>query len=221
MFTEIKLITKRDNIIQEPASDWDSKSKIYCACSLEIGFGDKITWSEGNAIRFSSLVEFYKKLADSVTNPNDEYYEFEFHYDNYSFLFEWTSIHPNTFKVTLKKKYFNSVTTLLDKYYWAGNLHGYRDIFFLYIMSKLTQKTNENVCIAVGEMFFDKQEQVDYEFKIGQKVRTKIGRNVKTIREGYIINRFYHDKEKMTMYQILENGKKLEKRYYASDLEIQ
>lgn len=88
-------------------------------------------------------------------------------------------------------------------------------------MSMLTQKTNENACIAVGEMFSNKQEQINYEFKIGQKVRTKIGRNVKTIRDGYIIHRFYHDKEKMTMYQILENGKRLEKRYYASDFEIQ
>jgi hypothetical protein len=221
MFTEIKLITKRDNIIQEPDSDWNSNSKIFCACCLEIGFGDKITWSEGNAIRLSSLIEFYKKLANSVTNPNDEFNEYEFLHDKSSFLFEWTKIHSTTFKVTLKEKYFDSVTTLIDKYYWAGNLHGYRDTFFLYIMSILTQKTNENVCIAVGEMFFDKQEQINYEFKIGQKVRTKIGSNVKTIREGYIINRFYHDKEKVTMYQILENGKKLEKRYYESDFEIQ
>jgi hypothetical protein len=219
MFSEIKLITKRDNKIQELTSDWDSNSKIYCACSLEIGFGDKITWSEGNAIRFSSLIEFYKKLADSVTNPNDEFYEYEFLQDQSSFLIEWTRIHSTTFKVTLKKKYFDSVTTLIDKYFWAGNLHGYRDTFFMNIMSILTQKTNENVCIAVGEMFFEKQEQINYELKIGQKVRTRIGRNVKTIREGYIINRFYHDKEKTTMYQILENEKKLEKRYYASDFE--
>lgn len=117
MFTEIKLITKRDNIIQELTSDWNSNSKIFCACSLEIGFGDKITWSDGNAIRFSLLVEFYKKLADSVSNPNDELYEYEFHYDKNSILFEWTRIHPHTFRVTLKKKCFNSITTLVDKYY--------------------------------------------------------------------------------------------------------
>lgn len=104
MFTDIKLITKHGNITRGLGADWDVNSKIYCICSLEIGFGDKITWSEGNALSLSSLIEFYKKIAGSTTNPNDELYEYKFNHDNNSILFEWLRIHPTSFRVTLKKK---------------------------------------------------------------------------------------------------------------------
>ncbi|MBD2768659.1 hypothetical protein IC235_12255 [Hymenobacter sp. BT664] len=221
MFTEIRLITKRGNIVQEPNPDWSSKSRIHCACCLEIGFGDKIIWLKGNTIRLSSLIDFYNKLAQSVTNPDNDFHKYEFYHNDGNIAFEWARIGSTTFKFTVKIRHFSDSKILIDKYYWSGHLYDYRHAFFLYIMSILTQRTNEAVCIAIGETFSEKQEQNNYEFKIGQKIKIKAGGNVKTIREGYIINRFFHHREKRSMYQILENGKKLKKRCYASDFEIQ
>jgi hypothetical protein len=85
-------------------------------------------------------------------------------------------------------------------------------------MSVLTTSTKPEVCVKVGEEFWGLAQE-SFEFKIGQRVRTILGQNVKTPRVGFIVNRFRHDKEKTNIYQLLIDGRILNKRYLPEELE--
>ncbi len=88
-------------------------------------------------------------------------------------------------------------------------------------MTILTNSTSSEVCTHIGEQFFDNKNLETFEFRIGQRVKTILGQNVRTQKHGFIINRFKHEKENTNIYQILVDGKTLDKRYFPNELEIE
>lgn len=54
--------------------------------------------------------------------------------------------------------------------------------------------------------------------QIGQRVRTVVGENVKTVREGWIYATDYHFKREQTIYQLLIGDRVYKKRYFDGDL---
>ncbi|MBW8683854.1 hypothetical protein [Chitinophaga rhizophila] len=90
--------------------------------------------------------------------------------------------------------------------------------FFLQIMQILTQYTSAEVCTYYGEMMGLGQGIPPFEFKVGERVTTVPGKNVKTQRTGYIITRSYHMNDKTNLYYLMVDGKILVKRYLPADL---
>ncbi|MNY18194.1 hypothetical protein D3C86_1515580 [compost metagenome] len=88
------------------------------------------------------------------------------------------------------------------------------------VIGILSEKTNNEVSVAVGELFFEKHSNMNYEFRIGQRVQTIIGQNVKTERIGAVIDKSYHDKDQTTIYRLLIDGKISAKRYFPADLKL-
>jgi hypothetical protein len=218
MFDQIRLITKSNNQVEEPNSAWTLNTTIYCTCELGLGLGDKpIVWTNGNALPLSRLIEFYRSLSTFMFSSNDVHY-FEFQYSQKSVLFEYIK-EDSLIRVKLMYKEDERTTLLLEKYYPIELADKWKEAFYLKIIPVLIEKTNSDLCTKVNRQFYNDEEGVAYEFQVGQKVTTRPGENVTTQRTGYILKRFYHYKQKTTMYQLLYEGKKLEKRYRAADLE--
>jgi len=220
MFEKIELFTKRDNIVELPNENWTTKTKIHCTCELNLGFGDKVIWTYGNSIKLTKMIEFYNKLAYFSWFPSEieTSFIYEFVHNDWRYIFDCIKNRDNISYV-LKRRYYNSERALLQKK--QLNEHSLRRGFFIEVMKILTSSTNNEVCTKIGELFFRINGYPhNYELKIGQKVRTVVGQNIKTERIGYIINRFHHDKEGTNMYLIMENDKLITTRYRPNEIEI-
>ena len=219
MFDNIQLFTKRDNIIEEPNSSWTAKTNIHCTLDLNLGFGmEKEVWTHGNSVRLIHIIDFHKQLRNWIISPK-EYLVLEITNDSKIFVFEWTQNDTFGFKVSLgvRSKYNKPAIPLLEKYFGLLKIIEFQESFFFNLLTILSEQTNDDLSIFWGELFFDKNNNAKYEFNIGQRVKTITGDNVKTERIGIVVNKSYHDKNKTTMYQILTDGKKLDKRYLPTD----
>lgn len=218
MFENIRLISRRDNKISDPNASWDSKTKIYCCCELNLGLGEKIIWTPNNAIPLHNLIEFYNLLVQSEPGSKNQY---AFKHDDEVITFFWADEKYGV-EVTIRYKCESRWGTT-DIEIFRGkmrrrNRHNYRNDFYLTIMRVLTAYTINEVCTKVGALFYKNSLHV-YEFEIGQIVKTILGPNVKTARVGHVIDRGYHDNDKSNLFFLMVNGTVLEKRYYPGDLE--
>lgn len=219
MFDNIILFSKTNNEVQEPNPSWTSRTTIHCVFELNLGFGTKKeTWTYGNSVKLIQLAGNLKQLRNWTTYSTNKEFTFEIKNNETIFRFEWTKNKPFGFKVSLKKESYNNSYLLLEKSFGHLQILEFCDIFFLNVLEILSSFTNNEVSIYFGEFIFDRNNSLKYEFKIGQRVRTILGQNVKTERVGIVVNRFFHEKDKSTIYQIMEKGKKLDKRYYPMDL---
>ncbi|MDR2951518.1 MAG: hypothetical protein LBV71_20200 [Prevotella sp.] len=216
MFDNIELFTKRNNIAVPPDRDLTTKSVIHCTCELSTGFGSKnIKWTYGNSIKLTKMIEFYNKLYFFETHSSVEEFEYQFAHNDFFYIFSCYR-RDRDLLYALKMRYYDRERVLLEKknVYW-------RNEFYIHIMKKLTSCTNNDVSTKIGELFFKIRNDYphDYEYKIGQKVKTLLSENIKTKRTGYVINRFYHDKRKTRLYQIMEDGTLLNTWYRPDELE--
>ncbi len=220
MFDNIKLLTKRDNKITEPNTTWDIKSKIHCSCELHLGLGAKYIWTDSNSIPFSKLLHFYTVLANSVRNPNKSNNQYSFKNNHITLTFDWVIDNSNNIELSLRHTQNKIDEIVLKKTLWNGTFYSYRNNFYMTVMTILINQTNQAMCIHVGKQFFRETDNSTYEFQIGQRVKTVLGENVKTPRNGHIIDRFRHYEYKTNMYLLMVDGKVLVKRYLPSDLEL-
>jgi hypothetical protein len=219
MFDDIILFSKTNNAVQEPNPSWTSQTTIHCAFKLDLGFGTKKeVWSYGNSVKLIQLADYLKKLRNWTIYSTDQDYNFEIKNNETNFRFEWTKNGTFGFKVSLKKESYNKSYLLLEKHFGRLQILEFCEVFFLTIIEILSSFTNNEVSTFIGEFIFDMNNSIEYEFKIGQRVRTILGQNVKTERVGTVISKSFHDKDKSTIFQIMVDGKKLDKRYYPTDL---
>lgn len=207
MFENIKLISKRDNKVQGPNLNWRKPSNIHCVCELNLGLGEKIVWTNGNAIRLTQLIEFYRNINHAIRKQDKNIYEYSFRHNDLNVIISYTS----EMYFIVRYKFWRTERVVLEK---RINCNIIND-FYIQIMGILIENTTCELCKHVGKLFFLGQETShEYEFEIGEKVKTIIGNRVKTYREGIIVNRFYHNVQKINMYQLLTNDKKLINWYY-------
>lgn len=215
MFDNIRLFTKANNRVQEPSSSWTSKTTIHCAFDLNLGFGsDKAVWHTGNSVKLRKLIGFYLQVNKLIDNKEAEY-QFELKNNDFVYVFNWTNSNVKVYRQSCGTSHL-----ILEKKFSYSEVIRFTKQFFTTIMKILSTYTNNEVASSIGELFFKRHNDRPYEFKIGHKVETIIGANVKTSRWGVIIDKWYHSKDKTTMYQLLVGDTILVKRYLPSDLKL-
>jgi hypothetical protein len=217
MFENIRLISRRDNKISDPNASWDTKTKIYCCCDLNLGLGEKMSWTPHNAIPLRNLIEFYNLLENSASGSA---FQYAFKHNESVVTFFWTKLEKRglylTIRHKLESKYFPYDEEIFRSLAWRRSY--YKDDLYLTVMRVLTAYTINEVCIKVAALFYKNSEHY-YEFTRGQKVKTILGPNVKTPRIGHVIDRGYHENDKTNLYFLMVNGEVLTKRYLPGDLE--
>lgn len=219
MFDNIRLFSKQDNKVQEPSRSWTVQTTIHCSFELNLGFGtDKLYWGTGNSIKLKQLIGFLIDLNKFVLSSDTNEYTFSLKHNDNNYIFNWEASNKST--VNIFRQYHNSSTFIMRKSFNAMEIINFTKAFFIDTVSILSKETNNEVTASIGELFFYRHGSVEFEFKIGQKVETIIGQNVKTERQGIIADKLYHDKDKTTMYQILIGNTILKKRYLPTDLKL-
>jgi hypothetical protein len=219
MFDNIKLFSKKDNKVQEPNCSWTEQTVIHCSFELNLGFGtDKLIWDIGNSIKLKKLIGVLTDLNKFVVNSDTNEYTFSLKNNDNYYIFNWETDEKPT--VNVFRQYYESKTFLMKKSFNLMDITNFTKLFFIDIINILSNETNNEVTTNIGELFHDRHNSTEFEFKIGQKVETVVGLNVKTERKGIIANKWYHDKEKTTMYQLLIDNQILDKRYLPTDLKL-
>jgi hypothetical protein len=219
MFDNIRLFTKPNNKIEEANNSWTTKTRIHCSFELNLGFGtDKVVWEEGNSIKLQRLINFHTGLKKLITNSTQKEFSFEIKKNDVIYLFNWTLEEDYRIRLRIDEQYYNSTKFILEKKFYNSEIYAFSHKFLITVVSILSKNTNNEVASFVGESFFKNHPVVNSEFKIGQKVKTIIGANVKTERTGIVINKYFHSKGRTNMYELLVDGKTLVKRYLPEDL---
>ncbi len=218
MFDNIKLFSKKENKVKEPDKNWTKQTVIHCSFELNLGFGtEKVIWDTGNSIKVKQLINYFVELNKFVLSFDKNEFTFNLKNNDNLYIFSWG---PNNTRVKVSRQYYNSTVLIMEKWLSPMEIVNFTSSFFISIISILSKETNNEVSSYIGELFYARYSHLEFEFKIGQKVETILGENVKTKRTGIIAHKFYHDKDKMTMYQLLIDGKILDKRYLPTDLKL-
>jgi hypothetical protein len=221
MFDNITLFTKTDNKIQEPNKSWTENTTIHCSFELNLGFGtDKIVWETGASIKLRQLINYFVDLNSFISDNQKNELLFSLKNNDFIYNIIWTKIENQVFSAKVTRQYYNSTKFILQKAFVPMEIIDFTSQFFITVISKLAKDTNNEVTSTIGELFSYKTGRLNFEFKIGQKVVTVIGQNVKTKRIGIVANKLYHNNDKINMYQLLIDGKIMDKRYLPSDLQI-
>ncbi len=221
MFDNIQLFTKTDNKVQEPNNSWTAHTTIHCSFDLNLGFGtEKEVWDIGNSIKLRYLISFFTDLNSFVTDSKKNELLFNLKNNDLTYNIIWTKTDKQAISAKVTRQYYHSTKFILQKVFVPMEIIDFSRQFFITVMSKLAKDTNNEVTSTIGELFYSRQDNTNFEFKIGQKVKTIIGQNVKTERQGIVANKWYHDKDKTTMYQLLVDNKILDKRYLPMDLKL-
>lgn len=221
MFDNIQLFTKTDNKVQEPDKSWTAQTTIHCSFELNLGFGtNKEVWDTGNSIKLRQLIFFLVDLNSFITDSQKSELLFSLKNNDFSYNIIWIKSENQAILAKVTQQYYNSTKFILQKAFVPMEIIDFSRQFFITVMSKLAKDTNNEVTSTIGELFYSRQGDTNFEFKIGQKVKTIIGQNVKTERQGIVANKCYHDKDKTTMYQLLVDRKILDKRYLPMDLKL-
>lgn len=218
MFENIRLITKRFNKVCDAGPLWYKRSRIHCCCELNFGMGEKVVWTEHNSIPLYKLIAFFDFAVESVTVPGNKEYQYSLVNNNVTILISWTRAEGSEYTFTFRHKQYKFEREVLRKTVSGGSVWAWRQQLYMAVMKILTQHVRTEICVRTGDLFC-KQDHHPYEFKLGQKVKTISGPNVRTARTGFVIRRFYHLNDKTNMYQLLVNGKEVERRYLPGDLE--
>lgn len=219
MFDQIQLFTKTGNKVQEPDPSWTDKTTIHCSLDLNLGFGtEKVVWGKGNSLKLKKLISYFVELSRFTTSFDPSEISFEFRNNDAAYVFTWTKEENAGILVKVHQKRYNSTKFILQKTFNRIQILEFKSEFIITVVGILSEKTNNEVATAIGELFFDSQSQIRYEFSIGQRVKTIVGQNVKTERTGVVISKAYHQKDQTTMYRLLINGKIAAKRYFPVDL---
>jgi hypothetical protein len=221
MFDNIQLFTKTDNKVQEPNNSWTANTTIHCSFDLNLGFGtEKEIWDTGNSVKLKQLINFFVDLNSFVTNSQKNELLFNLKNNDLTYSVIWIKSENQAISAKVTRQYYNSTKFILQKAFVPMEIIDFSRQFFITVISKLAKDTNNEVTSTIGELFYRRQGYKNFEFKIGQKVKTKIGQNVKTERQGIVAYKWYHDKDKTTMYQFLVDNKILDKRYLPMDLKL-
>lgn len=214
MFEHVSLIIKRDNKPTPPDYTWTPESHIHCNCTLDYGLGQKTIWAGTQSIPLTKLIHFYKKLTAGQYKPDDN--EYSFRHGDMIVLISWGIQDNDKVLLTIKETRWNSTTVKLERMLQTYELYAFVNSFFMSVLKILLKHTTEDVCTHYGELFFG--GKTFGAFKIGQRVETIVGGNVKTYRNGHIIRRDYHDKMKSHVYFLLVNEKPCTRWYMENEL---
>lgn len=218
MFDNIKLFTKTDNKVQEPNSSWTAHTTIHCSFELNLGFGtENVIWDTGNSIKLKQLINYFVELNKFVLSFDKNEFTFCLKNNEFNYMFNWG---PNNTRIKVSRQYYDTTELIMEKWFSPMDIINLSKYFFINIISILSNETNNEVCSCIGELFYERYSHLEFEFKIGQKVETILGENVKTKRTGIIAHKFYHEKEKTTMYQLLIGKQILDKRYLPTNLRL-
>jgi hypothetical protein len=188
---------------------------------LNLGFGtDKKKWDTGNSIKLRQLISFLVDLNSFVADSQKNELLFSLKNNDFTYNIIWTKSENDGISAKVTRQYYNSTKFILQKAFVPMEIIDFTRQFFITVISKLAKDTNNEVTSTIGELFYHRQGDMNFEFKIGQKVKTIIGQNVKTERQGIVAYKWYHDKDKTTMYQLLVDNKVLDKRYLPMDLKL-
>jgi len=216
MFENIRLITKKNNKISDPDLSWNARSKIHCCCELNFGLGEKFTWSQHHSIPLTRLITFYNQLFKSISAPLGKEHQYSFPNNHYTIVVLWSTADRSNFNFTFRYRCYNHDSEVYRKTISSSGFYSYNRSLFFTVMHVLIKSASEEACVRAGELFYGSDTH-PYEFKMGQKVKT--GAHVKKERVGYIIHRFYHEKRKINVYQLLVNDKTIERWFWPGDLE--
>jgi hypothetical protein len=219
MFQHITLFSKRNNIISAPGPHWTPEIRIYCTCDLDIGFGSILRWTHHNPIKLTAMISFYKQLSRPRYGIDETPYSFAF---DSSITVKWrdtpgynTHVQVYAWSNTLGGR---KEELLIEKVISYGIIHNYGVTFFNTVMRALTMANADEMSVFFAELINRGKNLPPAEFKIGQRVSTIIGPNVKTLRTGYVISYFYHYKDNTNMYFLMVDGEVQNKRYLPGDL---
>lgn len=215
MFEITRLIAKKDNKITDPGPGWNMKTKIHCCCALHVGLGDKYEWTPHHSMPLSRLVEFYKELGEITSAPLGKTYQYTFVNNGYTIVCAWVRTDTTEFNFTIRYKSEGRDNEVFRKKLFNGIVYSYWPDLYFQVMNILTQSASEAACVKAGELFY-KQDGHPYEFRRGQKVTTRP--HLRQQRTGYIISCYYHQKNKTNIYQLLVNGKRVDRWYLPGDL---
>ncbi len=87
-------------------------------------------------------------------------------------------------------------------------------------MKEFLDSERTDLAKKYGYLFSGQELNTSYNYQTADQVRTILNENVKTERIGYIIGKWYHDKEQSNMYYLMIDGQKYKKRYFEKDLEL-
>ncbi|MDF2187934.1 hypothetical protein [Paraflavitalea sp. CAU 1676] len=218
MFEGIEIKIKRGNRASGPDATWTVKDKLYCTGTMQVGFGESISWKGTDLLPLKKLIAFYNQLSDPYNRITDEQREQVF------------PCRGGAVTITLGESGQDGIPfqVVYRKRGGAGNLQKavplwkiklWRDDLFADVMRQLTAAAPAAVCLQIGQLFEPPHTETRFAFAIGQKVRTILNTRVRTLRIGYIMDRFYHMNEQTCMYNLMVDGKLMEKRYWEEDLE--
>lgn len=223
MFQNITLFAKRHNILSHPGPHWTIKTRIYCTAELQLGFGAIARWTQQNPIKLTAMISFYKKLSGSRYSQDETLHSFQFDKST-SVRWKVQPDHKTVIQVYYKeyrhwdKTYTSKEELLIEKTVSSGLVASYAADFFKSVMRMLMIGDAGDICIFFADIIDWDRPSAKAEFKIGQRVSTIIGPNVKTQRTGYIINYGYHHNDKTYLYFLMVDGEIRTKRYLPGDL---
>lgn len=219
MFQDIQLTIKRGNKASGPDASWTIKDKLYCSAVLHLGFGESVEWEGTDLVSLKQLITFYRQIADPFFVKTGERFTEVFPCRGGSVSIDWGLVQAGTisFSITYGKK---GASGMMQKNINTFETARWKEAFAVEVMRQLAGEVPAAVCLHVGALLDPPAANDSYLFKTGQKVRTILNTRVRTLRIGYIMHRYYHMNDGTHMYQLIVDGKLLEKRYAEEDLEI-
>lgn len=173
----------------------------------------------GNVIQLK-LVELKDLIALLIVISNSTY-RIDSHIDSFklsgdkTYFFKWSR--ENKVSTYYLFSIFSDNSKVISTKVWTGNLSYYN--FYINLINELINLKLFDLAKKYGNLFYN-SNSTHYKYRIADKVKTTINKNVKTERIGFIIDKFEHVNEKSNMYHLLINGKVYKKRYFERDLEI-
>ncbi len=182
-------------------------------CDVEIDMNGNA--ASLKAVKLTDLISLLNKIAETSTIYGTDSYSGELiGKDHYVFTWSRENNNSTDHLVTLRSNgaelFSTKIPTIL--------FHGSKESFYLRLIRELLDAGLFDLARKYGEAFFNDYTDTEFKFQIGDKVTTIPGAHVHTEREGFVIDRLYHDKEKSNMYYLMIDGKKYKKRYFEKDL---
>lgn len=219
MFTKAAIFSKSNNSPETPKPSWNLDTQIYCAFHLNLEDDHRLEWTHENAPLLQELISFLNEINGPYPQKNNEANTFTFELDDCKINFSWQWTNYNLKLIVGKQYDVGEDLILLDKEF---SYHFPENKIRQAIFSQLINSQSKPVLNHYGEILFGNKNPsiASAKFKIGDKVKTIIINNVKTIREGYIIKKFFHSKDEEIMYYLLIDGKLYKSRYRENELEL-
>lgn len=184
-------------------------------CDFQFSLNDKSIQLE--SVELSELIKLLNNIAETTTYYGTDKYSFIL-LGKPDHVFNWNREKVNTTEHIVS--IISNDVEILNEKIWTGSLHGTKESFYLGLIKQLIEFEWFDLAKKYGNAFYREYSEIEYKYHIADKVKTVLSENVKTERTGYIIGKWYHDKEQSNMYFLLIDGKKYKKRYFERDLEL-